>query len=287
MQSQLGVGRKRASLRGLFCLIVLACPLAGSRLFGRQTVVDPESPVRIKTVVAVRTVFPVQIDGNLAEAAWQELAPAAGFVQAEPYEGEAATERTEVKVLYDEENLYIGVYCYDENPAGIMTNSLRRDFAPMDADAFEVILDTFQDARNGFLFITNPQGAKRDVQVSNEGRTQNVDWDTVWDVRSQVNGDGWSAEIVIPFKSLSFEKNEGEQAWGINFARRIRRKNEIAYWAPVPRRFNIARVSLAGTLDGIGGNQPGPQLEGEALRDYRSQQAGRSRFSRKGTRWRR
>ena len=251
MQSQLGMGRKRASLRWLFCLIVLAFPLAGSRLFGWQTVVDPESPLRIKTVVAVRTASPIQIDGNLAEAAWQELAPAAGFVQAEPYEGEAATERTEVKVLYDEDNLYIGVYCYDENPVGIMTNSLRRDFAPVDADAFEVILDTFQDARNGFLFITNPQGAKRDVQVSNEGRTQNVDWDTVWDVRSQVNGDGWSAEMVIPFKSLSFDENEGEQAWGINFSRRIRRKNEIAYWAPVPRRFNIARVSLAGTLTGL------------------------------------
>ncbi len=251
LQSKLGMAHKRTSLRWLLCLIALVCPLAKPRLFGQQPVVDSASPSQNKTVVAVRTTLPVQIDGDLSEAAWQELSPATRFVQAEPYEGEAATERTEVKVLYDDENLYIGVYCYDNDSARIMTNSLKRDFTSAEADAFEVILDTFRDARNGFLFITNPQGAKRDVQVSNEGRTQNVDWDTVWDVRSQVNGDGWTSEMMIPFKSLSFDEKQGGQLWGINFSRRIRRKNEIAYWAPVPHRYNISRVSLAGTLTGL------------------------------------
>jgi len=204
-----------------------------------------------KSLQAVRISAPIQMDGVLDEAVWQQMESSDSFVQAEPYEGEAATEQTDVKVLYDGENLYIGVYCHDSDSTGVLVNSLKEDFDPNDADYFQVILDTYLDRRSGFLFTTNPAGAKRDEQVSDEGRNTNTDWDTVWDVRSQRHGDGWSAELVIPFKSLSFDEQRAEQIWGINFSRKIRRKNEIVFWSPVPRRYTISQLSRAGDLLGL------------------------------------
>jgi uncharacterized protein DUF5916/cellulose/xylan binding protein with CBM9 domain len=202
-------------------------------------------------ITAVRTSTRPQLDGLLDEASWQAAEPASGFTQSEPYEGRPATEKTEIKLLYDDDNLYVGVYCHDEPSANIVVNSLKKDFPNTNTDTFEVILDTFQDTRNGYLFITNAEGAKRDEQVTDEGRTRNADWDTVWDVRSHMNGDGWTAEMVIPFKSLSFDETRSEQVWGVNFSRRIRRKNEIDMWAPIPRRYDLTRLSLAGSLQGL------------------------------------
>ena len=222
-------------------------------MFGQRAPAGLQIPAQRRTVTAVRVSTPIQMDGVLDEEAWQEAESANDFVQAEPYEGDAATEQTEVKVLYDKENLYIGVYCHDSVSGGILVDSLKEDFSPNEADSFEVILDTFGDQRNGFLFITNPRGAKRDVQVIDEGRAVNVDWDTVWNVQARMNEDSWTVEMVIPFRSLSLDENRMEQVWGINFSRRIRRKNEIVYWAPVPRRYSINRLSLAGELRGLEG----------------------------------
>ncbi|HWP84647.1 MAG TPA: DUF5916 domain-containing protein, partial [Terriglobia bacterium] len=213
-----------------------------------------------KSLQAERIDVPIRLDGVLDESAWQETPAANGFIQSEPYEGEPATEQTEVKVLYDNENLYIGVYCHDAEPGGVLVNSLKEDFDPDSADYFQVILDTYLDRRGGFLFTTNPEGAKRDAQVTDEGRNQNADWDTVWDVRARRNGDGWSAEFVIPFKSLSFDARRAEQVWGVNFGRKIRRKNEVAFWSPVPRRYDITRLSLAGDLLGLEGIERGRDL---------------------------
>ena len=246
---------RKCAERALPLAFFLFCG-AGNQLLGQQAPGGLTASAPRKTVRAIRVDAPVRMDGVLDEAAWQAAEPAGQFVQAEPYEGDAATEATEVKVLYDEENLYIGIYCHDTEPGGVLVNSLKEDFIPTDADSFEVILDTLGDQRNGFLFITNPRGAKRDVQVIDEGRGLNADWDTVWDVRAQMNGDGWTAEMVIPFRSLSLEEGR-EQAWGINFSRSIRRKNEITFWAPVPRRYNLTRLSMAGTLLGLEGIERG------------------------------
>src|SRR3990172_1844314 len=195
----------------------------------QQSAPLPVHPSGRKTLRAVRITAPIKLDGDLSESVWQEVEPANQFVQAEPYEGTPATEATDVKVLYSDENLYIGVYCHDQEPAKVLVNSSKEDFDPKDDDSFEIILDTFLDSRNGYLFVTNPLGAKRDAQVTDDGRNIKSDWDTVWDVRAQKTGDGWTAEIVIPFKSLSFDEHRAGQLWGINFARRIRRKNEIVY----------------------------------------------------------
>ncbi len=202
------------------------------------------------TVRALPTEETIIVDGMLNEASWRLAQPATDFIQAEPRQGESSTERTEVRILYDSENLYFGVTCFDRDPQAIIANSLRRDFQPGSEDSFELLLDTFADFRNGYLFVTNPQGAKRDVQVSNEGIDQNVSWDAIWDVKTQVNQEGWIAEIRIPIKTLRYDQAQ-ESNWNVNFGRRIRRKNEIVYWSEIPRRYQITRVSLAGQLLGL------------------------------------
>ncbi len=131
-------------------------------------------------VVAVASPTPVNIDGSLDDAVWRVARPVSGFVQSEPQEGEPATEETEVRLAYDSDNLYIAAYCHDRNPEGIVVNEIRKDFLGRDQDTFEVILDTFADRRNGFIFMTNPAGARSDQQVTNEGREVNASWDAVW-----------------------------------------------------------------------------------------------------------
>jgi len=200
-------------------------------------------------VTAVESAAAIVMDGALDEEVWRVAEPAAGFVQAEPHEGEPATEITEVRVAFDRDALYIGVVCHDGDARSAIVNDIRKDFIAGEQDSFEVILDTFADRRNGFVFVVNPAGAKSDAQIVNEGRDVNASWDAVWSVATKRDGGGWSAEIRIPFKTLRFER--GANDWGVNFSRRIRRKNEIDYWSPVPRAYNLYRASLAGTLGGL------------------------------------
>ena len=209
----------------------IALVLATSAPLGAQTLAVSSSDGRRQTT-AIRVTAPITVDGVLDEDAWARAAPASGFVQADPREGEPATESTDVRVLYDDESLYVGVRCFDSDPAGIVINEIRKDFAGRDQDTFEVLLDTFADRRNGFVFATNPEGAKADTQIANEGRDVNPNWDAVWWVQARTDRQGWTAEFRIPFKTLRFQGGDAK-LWGINFARRVRRKNEISYWPPV------------------------------------------------------
>jgi hypothetical protein len=199
---------------------------------------------------AVEVREPVRLDGVLDDEVWQRARPVTGFVQAEPREGQAATERTEVRVAFDGANLYVAAYLYDGDPGALVVTDIKKDFNEGEQDAFSVILDTFHDRRNGYVFMTNPEGARADQQVANEGREINASWDAVWNVRSRRVADGWSTEMSIPFRALRFDEGV-DRPWGINFSRRIRRKNELAYWSPVPRSFALTRVSLAGDLYGL------------------------------------
>ncbi len=213
---------------------------------------DSLSPVRRAgpVVTAVRATSAIAVDGRLDESAWQDAPVADRFVQSEPSTGADATERTEVRVLYDANTLYIGAYLHDREPQKLVVNDIRKDFKEEDQDDFEVILDTFHDRRNGYVFLTNVEGARADRQVANEGREINTNWDAVWTVKTRRLADGWVAEMAIPFRALRFEAGAG-QTWGINFSRRIRRKNEVDFWAPIPREYALTRLSLAGTLDGV------------------------------------
>jgi hypothetical protein len=235
------------------CVILLATAVAGA-----QTI-PLTSPDGRKQTTAMRLTGTVTLDGDLNEDAWASAPAATGFVQAEPQEGEPATESTEVRILFDEDHLYIGVRCLDRGPAGIVINEIRKDFAGRDQDTFEVLLDTFGDRRNGFVFATNAEGAKADTQIANEGRDVNPNWDAVWWVAARKTADGWSAEFRIPFKTLRFEGGEA-RTWGINFSRRVRRKNEISYWSPVSRAYTIYRASAEGDLTGLPLLSPGRNL---------------------------
>jgi len=171
------------------------------------------------------------------------------FTQREMNAGAPPTERTEVRVLYDETNLYIGVVCYDSEPGKIARKELLWDGDLEGDDSFTVVLDTFSDQRTGYYFSTNPNGAMHDALIKTVERI-NEDWNGVWDVSAQVTERGWQAEMVIPFMTLRFPKTE-VQDWGINFMRRIRRKNEEVLWTAWSRDDGILQIAKAGRLVGM------------------------------------
>ena len=212
-----------------------------------------------KRATAVRTVQPVVIDGALDEEAWKQAPLAEGFYQQFPDEFAPASERTEVRFLYDEDTLYIGAMLYDAEPGRIIIDSLRRDFSNFQTDSFLVVFDTFLDRRSGYSFVTNAAGALRDVQASDNGRRNDANWDAAWSVRSKVLENGWSTEIAVPFKTLRFPAGS-DQTWGMQMQRIMRRKNEFVTWSPVPRQFSHYAVSYAGTLAGITGVRSGSDL---------------------------
>ncbi|MCC7418216.1 MAG: carbohydrate binding family 9 domain-containing protein [Acidobacteria bacterium] len=208
-------------------------------------------------LTAVEASGGIRVDGALDDEAWEHATPVSGFLQSEPAEGQPATQQTEVRIAYDQNNLYIAAFCRDDSP--LVITDIRKDFGTGDQDTFEVIIDTFGDHNNGFIFATNPEGARSDSQVTNEGREVNTSWDAVWNVRTRKVDQGWTIEMGIPFRSLRFEGGV-EKVWGINFSRRLRRVNEVTYWSLVPRQFKISRVSLAGDLEGIPARMPSRNL---------------------------
>jgi len=206
-----------------------------------------------------RAAEPPNIDGLLDEAVWRTAARIETFTQQEPADGEPATERTEVQLLYDANALYIAVHAYDSDPAGVVATEMRRDSPRLlEEDNFQLILDTFRDSRSGYMFVTNPLGAKLEQQVFEEGGGNargsasniNRDWNGVWSAASQRTSDGWTAEIMIPMVTLRSPDVESH-VWGINFMRNIRRKNEQVYWAPIPKPYGLTQVSMAGTMGGM------------------------------------
>ncbi len=215
-------------------------------------------PVGRPVARAVRLQAVPVLDGDVAgDPAWDGLPAAADFRQNTPDEGDPSTEKTEVYVGYTDDVLYLGVRCHDREPAGIIVADSRRDASLEDTDSFRVIFDTYSDGQSGFVFGTNPAGIEFDGQVTgaiegglSSGNTFNRNWDTAWEVRALISEDGWSAEFAIPFRSLRFPGGE-DRRWGVNFQRNIRRRNESAFWAPLPRQFNLYWVSEAGALEGL------------------------------------
>ncbi len=228
---------------------------------------DETSAAATRIGTAASAIEAPLIDGLMDDEVWQNAVPFTDFIQANPVEGQPATERTEVRILFDDEAVYIGAILYDNDPSGIIATDARRDSSLDDTDSFRVVFDTYHDLQNGFIFGTTPAGLEYDGQLSNAGggggfgggpqiRAStgsgggfNVNWDASWTVRTHVGDYGWSAEFAIPLRTLRY--GSSPQVWGINFQRNIRRKREETYWSPVARIYNINRLSSAGELHGL------------------------------------
>ncbi len=252
-------------------LAVAAVSLAQPRPGGRSGAPAAASHRAVTTKVAEGPT----VDGVLDDAAWAQATVVDTFTQIEPAEGQPASERTEVRMIYTASTLYVGVHLFDSDPTKIVTTDSRRDSALSGQDSFQMIFDTYHDRQNGFIFGTNSLGIQYDAQVRNEGETLrggpptglgggntggagagiNTNWDGSWVVKTTVNGQGWVAEFAIPLKTLRY--GPPPQTWGVNFSRVIERKREIVYWSPVSRIYSITRLSSAGEMSGL--NVPAPR----------------------------
>ena len=212
----------------------------------------PAAPASDVTITARRIMKALRIDGRFDDDMYQELSPFTEFIQQDPREGEPASERTELWVAFDDENIYFAVKCYHSDPDRIIATELRRDSGLIfQNDSVSIVIDTFHDLRNGFKFQTNALGAVQESMVVDE---VNVDsWNTIWEVRSARYDWGWGLEMGIPFKSIRYP-GSGPQVWGINLRRNIKANNELAYLTPMPRSFGanaIYHMGSAATLVGM------------------------------------
>ena len=243
---------------GLLLAVLLAAPAGAASEGAVQTLEGDEGPV---------------VDGLVTDEQWSFVEPFTDFIQQEPNNGQPASERTEVRLLLSTTTLYVGVIAYDSEPSQVLVSESRRDGDLNESDSVQIVFDTFNDSQNAFLFGTNPEGIEYDGQVAGEGVTGgynprpgsrgsqrggvtgfNANWDGDWTVRSQRTDRGWETEFAIPLRTLRYQPGTN-RTWGLNVMRNIRRKNEQAFLAPIPRGYNIYRVSLARKVSGL--NLPG------------------------------
>jgi hypothetical protein len=226
------------------------------------------SPAATKAVRAARTTATLTVDGVLDDGAWRLADVVSDFVQQEPNVSEAATERTEVRVLVTGDAFYFGITC--AGTGGVTARERRRDNSLTDEDRFEIVLDTFHDHRNAYHFAINALGTQYDALTTDEGRDVNVEWDERWWSEARITPDGWTAEIRIPFAAL--RSDETLDTFGINFSRFTRRTNERVLWTAWDRDFQFLQVSQAGHLTGVEGLRTGVslRLKGYALGGLRS-----------------
>ena len=206
------------------------------------------------TVRAVRATGEMRVDGRLDEEIYTATDAITGFVQQEPDEFQPATEKTEAWVVFDDDHIYVSARCWETQPLRRVANEMRRDTNQLrQNDNFAVLFDTYHDRRNGYLFYANAIGGLADSQITDEG-PPNVDWNTVWTVKTGRFEGGWTIEMAIPFKSLRYAAGR-DQTWGVNLRRMVRWKNEWSYLAQVPRALTtfrgILKISSAATLVGL------------------------------------
>ena len=259
-------------LSGIFLAAVLSLsanadprPAAAARSSTPQEATRTAQVVRVDhQAEAVRVDHSPSLNGTLDDPLWQSATPITDFRQREPYEGEAATEKTEVRILYTRTAVYFGIHCYDSEPSRIAATELRRDANQDLDDHFEILIDQAHDRRDAYVFEMNPLGTQYDGLIVEEqgaranGRDLDFDpgWDGVWTSEARVTSDGWTATVEVPFSTLNFTQSK-DIVWGLNFKRFIRRKNEEDLWSAYRRTFGITKVSEGGELRGITDIQSG------------------------------
>ena len=251
--------QKKVSYKVYLLIFLFAYLLALTPLMANAAVDNSEYQAE-----AHRAFGSIEIDGNLNEPDWQEATPVGQFRQVEPDAGEPMTLPTEVRILYDAENIYFGFTCFDSDVSKIIANDMRRDARELhENDNVFLILDTYNAKRSGFAFRLNALGAVQDTAINNSGDSFNRDWDAVVDCQSQIHSDRWTSEISIPFGQLRFKESE-QMTWGLNLSRGIRRTNEEGTWAPVPSSYGGRakyRTAYMGNLVGLEGIKPKKQIE--------------------------
>src|SRR5262245_22676129 len=218
-------------------LLALAACLALASTIAGQTPPTTEAP----HVLALRVTEAIKIDGGLDEPAWARAEAATDFRMKKPKEGAPASERTEARVLFDDKNIYFGIYAFDPDPDKINARERTRDADLANDDKIEILLDTNHDRRNAYRFAVNPLGTQQDALITDEGKFVNLMWDAAWRSKGRVDDDGYTVEIAIPLTSLRYK--EGLDAWGFNVARIIKRKNEENLWTSWRLAFGLERVS--------------------------------------------
>ena len=261
LQDQIVVelGRAGVSATNLSETPIGALADAEGALAGRA--IDPAAPVPPAvesrnstgqaTVRAVRLDVPIVMDGLLTEPVYREVPAITGFIQQEPVEGQPATERTEAWIFFDDENIYISARCWQSRMDQVVANEMRRDEIFRN-DNFAIVFDTFHDQRTGVLFRTSPIGALMEMEFTEEP-TFNLDWNTVWDVRTAYFDGGWTVEFVIPFRSLRYPAGVG-RSWGINLGRTVLSKNERSFLTLIPASLSsrgFTTAAYAGNLVGL------------------------------------
>jgi hypothetical protein len=197
----------------------------------------------------------IVVDGAPDEAAWKKAPPATDFRQRDPDNGDPATEQTEVRIVFDQDRIILGVICLDSEPSRLLGNQMQRDQSFSSDDRFMWAIDPFLDGRSGYFFEINPSGAMGDGLITGPtggddfGGEMDKAWDGIWIARVRRTGTGWTAEIEIPFKTLNFDP--GATSWGANFQRTVRRKNEDSLWTGWLRTEGLTRMSNAGRVEGI------------------------------------
>ena len=198
------------------------------------------------------------IDGDVSDAIWANATVIENFTQKQPNPGAAPTERTVLRILYDENNLYFSVYNYDSQPDAIVVRSMQRDGPLYTADSFVIQLDPGQSRRNAYSFEVGASGGRTDELELNN--TQELtQWNTIWSAKVRRVADGWTAEVAIPFRDLSYDAAQAE--WGFDFSRRIRHKNERLYWSGFRPNLAFTDISENGDLTGITGINRGLGLD--------------------------
>jgi hypothetical protein len=230
---------QKGRFNGLVAVILLGAVVAPTH-GDLQAVFTSEAPI---------------LDGVLTDVAWQSAQPCSALTQREPVEGGDPSQRTVIRVLYDDDHLYFGIRNYDTDPDRIIATHMRRDDRLFEDDSIDIVLDTYNNRRGGYYFGTNSLGAQRDALLIDEGRSRNEAWDAVWVSTASRDSLGWTAEIAIPFGQLRYDAG-GDGVWGINVGRRIPRGNEEIYLAPPPQAFGFSGgyrtsrlVSLRGLTD--------------------------------------
>ena len=231
-----------------------AAPALVFMLWGSLSSAQPMAPAGqglVRPSIAAVRITPSEaptIDGDPSDPVWAKANVIDRFIQKSPNPGQPTSERTVVRILYDENNLYISFYNYDSQPDAIIARVMQRDGQLYTADSVGLYLDPAQTRRNAYNFEIGASGGRTDaLELNNTDEMR--EWDTIWEARSRRVADGWTAEFAIPFRSISYDANQ--TTWGFDVMRRIRHKNERIYWSGFSPQLEFSDVSQSGNLTGI------------------------------------